>query len=94
MCIGSVYVNVRRAKNPVKEEDDSTNYSFSISASYITGGSCMYIHENAFAYCGESNLDECRNCKRPGCNIIECGNEVSNGKSALQEIFTFVINIF
>ena len=68
------------------DADGSTKYSFSISTSYITGGSCLYIHENAFAYCGESNLDECRSCRKPGCTVIQCGSESSESK-ALQPSF-------
>ena len=90
MCIGSLYVIVRRSKTPVQEEDGSVEYSFSLSASYVTGGSCLYIHENAFAYCGESNLDDCRNCKRPGCSVIECGQEDLKGKKDYNGLYPFV----
>jgi hypothetical protein len=90
MCIGVIYINVRKAYNTDPETDGSTHYSFNISTSYITGGSCLYIHENAFAYCGESNLEECRNCRRPGCTVIECGTETANAnKNALQPMNSF-----
>jgi hypothetical protein len=90
MCIGSLYVIVRKSKTPIPDEDGSIEYSFSLSASYVTGGSCLYIHENAFAYCGESNLDDCRNCKRPGCSVIECGQEDTKGKKDFNGLYPFV----
>jgi hypothetical protein len=75
MCIGSIYINVKKAFNTSPESDGSTKFSFSLSTSYITGGSCLYIHENAFAYCGESNVEECRSCRKPGCTVIQCGSD-------------------
>lgn len=72
MCINAIYINVRKAYN-VSDSETPTKYNFKVSTSYITGGSCLYIHENSFAYCGESNIEDCRNCRRPGCTVIECG---------------------
>jgi hypothetical protein len=54
-----------------------TNASYDISSEYVIGENCAYIHQNSYAYCGESNLDECRNCERQGCTIIECGMDSS-----------------
>jgi hypothetical protein len=78
MCIPTIYVNVQKAFNSNPEADGTTEYSFEISSEYVSWGSCSYIHENAFAYCGESNLEDCRNCKRQGCTIVQCGNEVKD----------------
>jgi hypothetical protein len=94
MCINAVYINVRKAYNTEPDSDNSTSFNFKISTSYITGGSCLYIHENAFAYCGESNLDDCRNCRRPGCTVIECGadnlEDLVKNKNYLTTVSTFV----
>lgn len=53
------------------------NSSYDISTEYVIGGNCAYIHQTHYAYCGESNLGECRNCQRQGCTIIECGLDPS-----------------
>ncbi len=76
MCVGSIYIYVRKSQN---FDNEDKNSSFRISSDYVSGGSCSYIHENSFAYCGESNLEDCRTCKRPGCTIIQCGAEVNEG---------------
>ena len=52
---------------------NTEEYSFKISTDIITGENCSYIHENRLSYCGESDLDDCFNCKRQGCTVIECG---------------------
>lgn len=72
MCIGVLYIYARKASNI-----GSNRASFNISSEYVIGENCSYIHQNSFAYCGESNLDDCRNCRRQGCTVIECGNEYS-----------------
>ncbi len=74
MCVGTIYINALRAEGI----DEKEEFSFDISTEYIRWGSCSYIHENANAFCGESNLDDCRTCKRQGCTIIQCGNETTN----------------
>ncbi len=76
MCIGAIYINAQRSTNKEPNEE----YSYEISTEYISWGSCSYIHEDAYAFCGESDLDECRNCKRHGCTIIDCGNELGQGE--------------
>ena len=65
MCIEAFYLY------PYSETLNET--SFELSTEYVIGGNCEYIHQNPFAYCGESNLDDCRNCLRQGCTIIQCG---------------------
>ena len=92
MCIGAVYINVRKRFNTEVNEAGETKFSFKISSNYVSGGGCDYIHENAFAYCGESNLEECRNCKRPGCTVIQCGKEISAGRNQPEKFVNFFIN--
>ncbi len=80
MCVGAIYVNAQRLS---PSSDSSIEYSYEISTEYINWGSCSYIHENAYAFCGESDLNDCRNCNRLGCTIIQCGNDVKqSGKDS------------
>jgi hypothetical protein len=72
MCVGTIYINVQRLAG-------YTESSYDLSTEYISWGSCSYIHENANAFCGESNLEDCRSCKRQGCTIIQCGNDLKKG---------------
>lgn len=85
MCVGSVYIVAHKSFSPEPEvqPDAPINYSFEISSDYVFGENCSYIHETPFAYCGESNLEDCRACNRQGCTVIQCGREVSNAKTAL-----------
>ena len=69
MCIETFYI--------YPYVSNHTNASYDISSEYVIGENCAYIHQTPYAYCGESNLDECRNCQRQGCTIIECGMDPS-----------------
>jgi len=68
MCVGNIYIYAYK-----NFDLENAEYNFSLSTNIVIGENCSYIHENKFAYCGESNLDDCRNCKRQGCSVIECG---------------------
>ena len=92
MCVGAIYINAQRTSS---SSDPSIEYSYEISTEYISWGSCSYIHENAFAFCGESDLNDCHNCKRQGCSIIECGNDViQNGKESFVIIYLNIPSIY
>lgn len=91
MCIPTVFISVRRSSNPELDTNGLAKYSFGLSSDYVQGGSCSYIHENAFAYCGESSLEECRACNRPGCTVIQCGHESTEENSPNPNSLRFVI---
>jgi hypothetical protein len=75
MCVDSIYVY------PIKDEGtNSTESSLEISTEYVIGENCNFIHQNPFAYCAESNYDDCRHCRRQGCTIVECGTSERNVK--------------
>ena len=83
MCIKAIYINVKRSNFPKSDDNNSTvvESSLNLSVDYMQGDSnenCKYIHETPFAFCGESNLDDCRNCRRPSCTVIQCGYEASS----------------
>jgi hypothetical protein len=80
MCVNYIYIYARRAEDTAAE-DSSVN----ITADYVIGENCSYIHQNSASFCGGSNLDDCRKCLRPGCTIVECGNESSNRNVRLFE---------
>ncbi len=86
MCVSNIYIYAIK-----KFELENAEYSFNISTSIITGENCSYIHENKFAYCGESNLDDCKNCKRQGCTVIECG--VDNLEKDIPFVFLIISNM-
>lgn len=86
MCVGSIFIVVHKSFSPEPEDDNTVNYSFVISSDYVKGENCSYIHETPFAYCGESDIDDCRNCKRQGCTVIQCGTE-DNMSNAPNSIF-------
>jgi hypothetical protein len=69
MCIETFYI--------YPYISNKTDASYDISSEYVIGENCAYIHQTSYAYCGESNLNECRNCQRQGCTVIECGNDPS-----------------
>lgn len=75
MCIGTIYINVLRSTQAFNDDTSAKEYSYELSTEYISWGSCSYIHENAYAFCGESSLEDCRACKRQGCSVIQCGND-------------------
>ena len=70
MCVGNLFIYAIKTPSLEKKEG-----SFLISTDIVIGENCSYIHENKFAYCGESNLEDCKNCKRQGCTVIECGHD-------------------
>lgn len=73
MCLNTLYVYARKSDESILEDS-----SINISVDYVVGENCSYIHQNSASFCGGSNLDDCRKCLRPGCTVIECGNEYSN----------------
>jgi hypothetical protein len=64
-----------KLQQAVPNPDNTIDYSFNLTAEYVLGENCSYIHQNAMSYCGESSLDDCKNCRRQGCTVIQCGNE-------------------
>lgn len=54
---------------------------------------CIYRSENNFGYCGESSLNDCRNCKRTKCKVIECGyeKELANYEESFKGLFEICI---
>ena len=71
MCVYSIYIIAQK-------ENLNLPVSFKASIDYIetnSNGSCQYIRESRYAFCGESKLSECRNCKRESCSLIQCGVE-------------------
>jgi hypothetical protein len=79
MCVGTIYINVQRSTQPSNDDSEQKEYSYELSTEYINWGSCSYIHENAYAFCGESSIEDCRACKRKGCTAIQCGNDLKQG---------------
>ena len=53
----------------------SISPQFFVFSNYSTEN-CGYTHQSAMGYCGESSIDDCKNCKWSGCNLIQCGNNV------------------
>lgn len=86
MCIRNLHIYVIK-DNRIK----SDNFSMNVSTQLITGENCSYIHENRLSYCGESNLDDCKNCKRQGCTVVECGREdIKNKKPFVFFLFHYL----
>jgi hypothetical protein len=95
MCVNALYINVRKGFNTEPEENGATKFSMKVTSDYVAGGSCSYIHENAFSYCGETSLEDCRACKRPGCTVIQCGNEYTEKNSLSVPKFVILLcNLF
>jgi hypothetical protein len=67
LCVGSIYIY------PVILDQEGSKGSFEVTTDYINDENCIFAHQTTYAYCGESNLEECRNCQRQGCTIVECG---------------------
>jgi hypothetical protein len=55
MCISSLYIYLIK-------QDESAQSTVDISTDYVLGENCVFIHQTPYAYCGESNLEDCRNC--------------------------------
>lgn len=61
--------------------DITAHSSFEVNIDFIVNeitDDSQYIYETPFAFCGESNLEDCRNCGRPSCALIKCGYEELN----------------
>lgn len=74
-CFQKVYATI------VSENTDTLNIydsSFEIDSNFY-GEACFIKSETHLDYCGQSSIEDCRNCKRPGCSVVECGN-FSNDK--------------
>ena len=69
MCVNSLYLLIQK-------ENPNQDSSFTISVNFSTNNhSCLPIIENSFSYCGQSTLEDCRQCRRQSCSIIQCGSK-------------------
>ena len=42
---------------------------------------CKLQEENSLSFCGQSDIEECRNCKRLSCTVIQCGSIDKNNNN-------------
>lgn len=72
MCVNSLYLLIQR-------DSDNEDSSFNISVQFNNENkSCLSITENPFSYCGQSSLEDCRQCRRQSCSIIQCGSKTGS----------------
>ena len=72
ICVNSLYLLIQK-ENP---NEDS---SFIISVTFSTENkSCHSLIETPFSYCGQSTLEDCRQCRRQSCSILQCGSKTGN----------------
>lgn len=85
MCVFSIFVILEKDKIEL-------NSSFEISTKYEVNNTlnenCQYIHETPFAFCGESKINDCRNCLRESCSLIQCGQEEEDYVNHLDKFTT------
>ena len=88
MCVSNLHIYIVKDIKVSPDED----FFYKISTNIITGENCSYIHENRLSYCGESDLDDCKSCKRQGCTVIECGEEdLKNNINFVRNLLIFFI---
>lgn len=72
ICVNSIYILIQREK---ENEPGSFNITVSLDENKK---SCQYITENSYSHCGQSSIEDCRQCKRSSCSTIQCGAKVGN----------------
>ena len=90
LCLNNILIVVNPINNSNNNNNNSnsnsnsnlstqTNYSsFDLDSNFFNNSPCISNHETHLSYCAESNLEDCRKCKRFGCSIVECGNYSNN----------------
>ena len=74
--------------------NESEKSQFKMDLNYVKNKkqeNCKYIHENSFTYCGQSSLEECRNCKTINCAVIQCGFEENGFELEDKFVYKYIL---